>query len=285
MSCGADDLAVDLIQNMTTGMNFDIPEVDLSPEELSLPVGPGGLLNEVLKPLDIAELTTKKVDGTGSFDVIMSALTAHLEREYGKGRITGAEYTKAYIANTQLALQAAVSWQTNREQIYWSSLTAQAAVLQGNVQLKVAAAQLAEARVRAQTAKAEYVLTSLRAANEDAQYCNNLLQGDILRFNLDSMLPMQLLLTSEQMEAARAQTADNRTNGNLVSGSIQAQKDLYRQQIISYQRSSQLNAARVFTDSWISVKAVDEGIDNPGALASANVSDVLTRLRADNNLI
>lgn len=284
MSCGADTLATTLINNLTNGMNFTIPDVNLTDADVSLPTSEGSLFDKAIAPADIKELTTKEVGGTGSFDVMMSALTAHLEKEYKAGRITGAEYTKVYIANAQLAMQTAVAWHSQRDQSYWNAVTAQVAAMQGRIALKTAAVDLATARVRSQTMRAEYAVTALRAANEDAQYCNNTLQADVLRFNVTQLLPAQLLMTKEQMEAARAQTMDSRTDGVLIGGSVAAQKDLYRQQILSYKRSAELNAARVFTDAWISIKAVDEGINIPGALTSDSVSGVLSTLKANNQL-
>lgn len=331
MSCGAENLANTLIGTLTSGLDFTLPNVDLSDADMNLPTGPGSLFDKVLTPADISTLTTKVVDGDGVFDVMMTALSAHLKKEYESNRITGAEYTKVYIANAQLAMQTAVAWQAQKDQAYWSSVTAQMGLLQGRVALKTAAVDLATARVRTHAMRAEYALTALKTANEDAQYCINSKQSEILsfnlaqllptqllltkeqaeaarsqtadlrtdgqpmggvvhtqneiaRFNLSQMLPAQLLLTKEQMEAARAQTADNRTDNQAIGGSVGAQKDLYRQQIISYQRSAQLNAARVFSDAWISIKAVDEGVNIPASLTSDSVGNVLAALKAANGL-
>ena len=47
--------------------------------------------------LDVSNVTTGTVDGTGTFDVLMQTVFLHLQREYASGRITGDMYAKAYI--------------------------------------------------------------------------------------------------------------------------------------------------------------------------------------------
>ena len=47
--------------------------------------------------LDVKNITTGTIDGTGTFDVLMQTVFLHLQREYASGRITGDMYAKAYI--------------------------------------------------------------------------------------------------------------------------------------------------------------------------------------------
>ena len=47
--------------------------------------------------LDVNDITTGTIDGTGTFDVMMQTVFLHLQREYASGRITGDMYAKAYI--------------------------------------------------------------------------------------------------------------------------------------------------------------------------------------------
>ena len=47
--------------------------------------------------LDVKNVTTGIIDGTGTFDVLMQTVFLHLQREYASGRITGDMYAKAYI--------------------------------------------------------------------------------------------------------------------------------------------------------------------------------------------
>ena len=47
--------------------------------------------------LEVSNITTGTIDGTGTFDVLMQTVFLHLQREYASGRITGDMYAKAYI--------------------------------------------------------------------------------------------------------------------------------------------------------------------------------------------
>ena len=59
--------------------------------------------------VDNSDLTERKVDGCGTFDVLMSSVYAHLRTEFDKNRITGAEYT-AYIALTESVISNSVQF-------------------------------------------------------------------------------------------------------------------------------------------------------------------------------
>lgn len=110
------------------------------------------------------------------------------------------------------------------------------------------------------------------------------IQNQTADFQLEGILYKQSNLLQEQIESQRAQTSDTRTDGATVTGSVGVQKDLYRQQIDSYQRDSELKAARLFSDAWITQKTIDEGITPPGAFSNASVDAVLSTIRSKNGL-
>lgn len=69
-----------------------------------------------LKQPDVSRLTTKSVDGTGVFDVLMQATKAHLIEEYNADRITGDEYSKVYVGAMSAVMQTAVQFLLNTQQ-------------------------------------------------------------------------------------------------------------------------------------------------------------------------
>lgn len=109
-------------------------------------------------------------------------------------------------------------------------------------------------------------------------------QNSIGTYNLTTMMPAQLQMIKEQTEAQRAQTLDNRLDGAEVVGVLGKQKALYSQQVISYQRDSELKAARIWSDAWITQKTIDEGLTAPTQFTNAEVDKVLTKLRTSNGL-
>ena len=134
-------------------------------------------------------------------------------------------------------------------------------------------------------AQAKLVNIPKEGAMLDAQKLSVEANTDIAEYNLSSLLPAQLTLVKEQGEVQRAQTLDVRSDAIPVSGSVKSQKDLYSQQVISYQRSAQLNAAKVFADAFTAESALTDGAGgSPVAINATNVSAVLTTLRTANGL-
>lgn len=282
MSCGADTEANALFLTLTADADFVLPDIDLSGPEYQIPAdGPIAL---PITPITNEQLTTGDVDGPGTFDVIMRGFKAHLLQEFKGNRITGADYVKAYIALTEAAMQNATSFLLGKDQQYWQAvlaqqqaLAAQVAVVISRVQLATTKAEYEKAKVEAAASAAGYALTKLKLATESITYCQ-------ANFTLDFMLPQQLLLLKEQTDAQRAQTLDTRADGVPITGTLGKQKDLYTQQITSYQRDSEIKAARIFTDAWITQKTIDEGLIAPPNFQNASVDIVLGHIKANNNL-
>lgn len=63
-----------------------------------------------LDVLDVQELTTKQLNGTGVFDVLMSTSALHIQEEYIKGRIRGQEYAQVYLGAMQAVLSTSVEY-------------------------------------------------------------------------------------------------------------------------------------------------------------------------------
>lgn len=362
--CGADIEANELIQSLTTDNDFTIPEVDFNDDVFKFPGDSTGAMYDAVKPLVEGDLTSRMVGGSGLFDGLMVALGSHLESQYDKGRIAGAEYTKAYIAAFEGAMGNAVQFLLSKDSAFWQAQSAQVQAITARVQLETAKVQLAATQLEAMNQKANYALTKMRLATESVNYCiaqfnltqmlpaqkegqdlsnqiadYNLtmlmpaelamsqaqkegqdLSNDTATYNLAQILPMQLLLNTaqkegqliandtatynlstrlpkevenlgyqgnmlkEQTEAQRAQTLDTRVDGTAVTGVLGKQKALYSQQIVSYQRDSELKAARIWSDAWITQKTIDEGLVPPDTFTNTNVNAVLQTVRTNNNL-
>lgn len=277
MSYGGAVDANQLLIELLTGENIILPSIDLSDGLYTIP---GDIHSEQYQPvtrLTNDDLTTRQVDGSGTFDALMAGFGAHLKQEYDKNRITGAEYTKAFIALTEGAMANAVQYLLGRDTAFWQAVAAQAAAVTARVNLQTAKLQYAALQLEAMTSRANYALTKLKLATEDVTYA----QG---KYQVDELYPQQLLLLKEQTEVQRAQTLDQRTDGQTVTGSVGKQKDLYTQQITSYQRNAEVSAAKLFTDAWITQKTIDEGLLPPAGFENASVNTILSKLKTNNNL-
>ncbi|MDR5839317.1 hypothetical protein [Caballeronia sp. LZ034LL] len=293
MSYGIETDALQLYQALSADSDVEIPDLDLSGPEYQIP---GGTDSDAYKPvtrLTNEDLTSGAIDGAGTFDVMMQGMKAQLREEFDKGRITGAEYTKAYISLTQSTMQFAVQYLLGRDQAYWQSVTAQAQAITARIANETAKLQAATVKLEAENAKATVALTKAKIATEDVNYG----QG---KYQIDNILPVQLatanaqltnlgaqllviqkqqFLYAEQGEAARAQTLDVRSDFAAVAGSVGKQKDLYAQQITSYQRDAEIKFVKMLGDSWITQKTVDDGLTAPNSFTNANIDTAYSKVQ------
>ena len=113
--------------------------------------------------IDIADVTTGSLDGTGSFDVLMQTMTLHLMREYTAGRITGDIYAKAYIEVLNATLAQATQFVVSQAQVAANDelLAAQIRQIDSNILTN-------EAQVRQIDAQIE--LLGYQGISEQAKY-------------------------------------------------------------------------------------------------------------------
>ena len=146
----------EILSSLTEGLDFTIPNIDFNDKAFEIPQALIDALQKVPEPLTTALLTERIVGGNGTFDAIMTAMKEHLKIEYNEGRITGAEYTKAYIAMLQSALQFAVQYLLGRDNAYFQAIGAQTQALTNSINIYKAKVELAIAQAQAHQNKAEY---------------------------------------------------------------------------------------------------------------------------------
>jgi hypothetical protein len=288
---GADVLANQLLTTLTTGVDFEIPEIDIDDSIFDQPTTGTGPLYAPIEKIEVTDFTTGIVGGTGMFDQIMVSLVAHLKVEYLANRIAGAEYTKAYQAAITAGLQTAMQLLLDRDKAYWAAILvqqqAQTAEIQkttARVQLEVAKAQLIQTQYEALNAEAQYGLTKIQISVQDAAYAAQVAQTANLTYTPENILPAQKTLIKEQSEAQRANTLDVRTDGAAVTGAVGKQKDLWAQQITSYMRDSETKLAKIYNDSWVTQRTTDEEIPPPDQFSQANFNSLLLTLRTKLNM-
>lgn len=299
MSCGAEAEGNSLFQTLTAGVSFEIPQIDVTGPSFQIPGGMDSELYKEVTRIANSELTTTTLDGTGTFDVLMRGFKAHLKEEYNQSRITGAEYTKAYTALVESAMAQGVQFLLGKDASFWQAMSAQIQAITAKLQLETARVRHTTAQLEALNQEATFALTKMRLANENMQYCigkfnhEQMLPAqktgqDIANrtavYNLDMIMPQQYELLVEQTEVQRAQTLDTRSDGSTVVGAVGKQKDLYSQQIKSYQRDSELKAAKLFADAWTVQKTVDEGFVAPANFQNPSLDSVLGHIKTNNNL-
>lgn len=277
MSCNAEVEAKRLLDALTQGIDFTLPDIDMSGPEWDIPGGNNSQIFDEIQPITNESLTTRVPGGSGVFDALMESASKHLKVEFKENRITGGEYTKAYIATLESCMGNAVQFLLGRDAAFWQAATAQIGAVTARVQLAAAKASYVMAKAQALTAKSDFGLTTMKIATESETYCAAL-------FNVQSILPAQERLLQEQYEVQRAQTQDTRSDSLTIKGSIGKQKELYDQQITSYKRDSELKAAKLYSDAWITQKTIDEGLNPPNAFTNSIVDEVMSTIKNNNSL-
>jgi hypothetical protein len=362
-SCGADTEAKRIFESIVDEDKFAIPEIDFDSDDFKIPSKNGNPLYEDPAPITLEALTTGVINGTGVFDVVMSTIQAHLQREFQNQRISGREFADVYTASMGAAMSQAVTFLLGKDAAQWQARLIQAQARQAEidavtarVRLEIAKIEHLTMNIQAQTAMSQYAGQKMQLSLMDADYCIKLMEkagltldvaakeftntnmlpqqlnmilgqvemiglqntgliadnftkeysnthilpytalitqrnaegvridNETKDYTLTYILPKQLVLVTEQGEVQRAQTLNNRSDGTPVSGLIGKQKELYTQQIISYQRDAEVKAAKMFIDTWVTQKTIDEGLIAPHALRNAAINTIMTRIIETNEL-
>lgn len=224
------------------------PAVDFEGNEWNIPFDPDGDMLKPVKRVEVNELTNE--EGTGAFDRIITSLRGILQNEYEKGRINGPEYSRTFSALIEAALGNATQLLLQRDLTFWQA------------QKGLYDAYTAKAQV--ELAKHQIALAQMQQINQQIEFANG---------------KMQLMTNKE----AYANAIANREITLAKQAEVQdTQIALYNQQITAYQRDAEVKAAKIFTDAWITMKTIDEGITPPDGFTNARIDDVLKTLR-DNN--
>jgi hypothetical protein len=194
----------------------------------------------------LEQLTEAKINGSGVFDRLMTSVTAHMDRERSAGRISNAEFAKAYVEFSSGALAASIQFLLQKDQAHWQAITAQLQAKMAVTELVKSRVEFEEIKLRMQTAvflaenaKAEAARSKMALATAQIEYCT-------AEYNLTTMLPKQALLLDGQKSQLDAQTiqVEKQTLGieaqTLVTGAQKLQ--IEAQTLLTGTQKAQLEA-------------------------------------------
>lgn len=304
----SDQLSEKLYYNLTKSNKFNLDNLQINPDDFRLP---DGLLDKIINykvSATLEEVTTKNPDGTGAFDTFMTAISKHLEKEFSQGRIVGADYSNAYIAAMQMALQQAVDFVLKKDQVFISVTTAQLAAIDAAIGIIKSKIALITAQIQAYIAQTQYAGEKLKLSNLHETYITLIAQYNKLCEEVNvqkaqtsgtrtdnatvagsigaqiQMINEQIKLVKEQIESARAQTLDTRTDGAVVKGQIGKQKDVASQQIIAFKQKAGIDAANIASNAWITSKGMNDAVEAPTSMQNAALNNVVDQVYANAGL-
>lgn len=195
--------------------------------------------------ITVADLTEGKLTGTGVFDQLMQANKAHLEDQYTRSRIKGAEYATVYLGALQTAMEHSLQYVLQEQNV-----DLQAQLLEKQIETEgLKQAQLTEqtlnitaerAQIEAQTALAEQQKTNLTA-----EALNIPKQGLLLDAQTAVQDQQKVNLTSEDLRI-KEQTAQITAE----TLNVPKQGDLLDAQTsVQIQQETNLQSEKLKTDS------------------------------------
>lgn len=303
---------------LLSGLSFDL-NIPLELANIDLVTAPPVFTTTVVAnypALTLESLTVgeETLTGDGAFDVIMRAVNAHLDSQYKKNRLSGAEWGKVYIQGIDLALSQAANYLVASINAAWAgesakrqaelleiqkatliqehstrileTITAKMGLAKMQIDAYVAQGGLVSIKTKigdmfhdilmkeAQQVLIDEQVDQARSMTKDTLTSGATVAGSVA---IDKNLKTkQLVLVDEQIDAARAQTKDTITGGVTgVVGILGSQKLLYDQQRQSYIHDSMNKAAKVLSDAWTTQKTVDDGWTPPSAFLNTYIDPAL----------
>lgn len=203
----------------------------------------------------VSNLTQATLEGTGTFDVLMRAMKAHLESEYNKDRIKGTDYSTVYLGALTQVMQTALQFTLTKDKAANdAALVAQQLLL-----------------VTQQTANAVLEGEVLVAQKCKLQAEFDLTVATTLKVN------QEIALLTQKVATERAQVTALGVDADSVLG---RQKALYVAQTNGFTRDAEQKAAKVMIDTWNVRRTTDEGTsaNTTNKLDDATVGRAVTKL-------
>ena len=270
-------------------------------------------------PITLNQLTEASLDGLGTFDVLMRANKVHLEAEFQKNRIKGAEYATVYLGSLEWVLNAAVQFLLQKDKAALEAQLIEQQILLAEVEVVKANAQVLQIQSQTELVKQQTInalaelaiiqanalkipaeiaqleaqtrLTDQQKVNLVAESLNIPKQGLVLdgqKCKLDAefdLLQTTNLKTVEEKQLLLWKTNTEKAqtlNAGVDDNSvIGKQKALYAAQTSGFTRDAEQKAAEIMTKTWMAQATVDDEIK----ATSTNMLNDVAVGRAVNKLL
>ena len=171
------------------------------------------VIETIIPPMSISELTEVKFEGAGVLDTLLRNLDLHLTREWDRERITGPEYARAYIELYQSTLQAAIEYSHRRTRLGYELKNLENDAKYKEAQIDIARAELTKLpheieRLQAETARVNADTTQrIPAEVSNLQKQGELLTQQVLEseYRVANVLPKELEQITAQVALAETE--------------------------------------------------------------------------------
>ena len=200
-------------------------------------------LSNTTVTLDITKLTECTLEGSGVLDKLLLTARVHLQDEFQQGRITGKEYSNAYIAIYDRMVQSAIAYALAAEKAPYeiAQLEAQTALTEEQ-RRQVEEETRYRLPAEIQQIQAQTALTTQQKANLEADGLNIPKQGELIDAQVIATLregdlkEKQILLADKEISLKEQQLLLTAEELRLKAEEIEvakAQVELYAQKVIT----------------------------------------------------
>ena len=241
-----DDLANELFTSLISDAPVP-PEIDLSDPKYDFVTDKDSALYEDVKSLTIEELTEVDLEGSGVFDRLMRSVDLHIQREYKDNRITGDQYAKVYTEVMTGVLGASVQFLLTKDQARWQAIQTQMQARIAEIQVTTAVLGLEKTKFEVQkmvfdmkNSGAQYALTKMSIANENAKHFLVLAQTDGEVYRVKYLMPAELAVTQyTRMQVLPSQVAMNHVQSDRILPAEAAIKEYQNRELQPLEREIQ----------------------------------------------
>ena len=283
-----ESISQEILNILTSKLNFTIPEVDYSDLDVSFP---DKLIEELSKTPEMpvpGNLASSDVeDNIPSYNRIMNAFRATLADEADKDRIDKGQYATILQAVMSTAMELAVQYELNRYTNKYTSISAaikaKADVATAKTQAAIAKMQLAQAQSNAHTAGAQFASTVMDLGIKDSSYGSNQQNIKVAQQNI-KVAEKQIDQMNQSIQVAQKQIDQMNQEISASIASVSRDDRIADQQIESSKLRDVRDLGKVYSDVYLTQKGVDEGTATPSSLTSTNIDEVMTKLRTMHKL-
>lgn len=257
--------------------------------------------------INITDIVSGTLEGTGTFDVLMNGVERHIDDQYAKGRIAGEDYANVYLGAIQAVLQQSIAYQLGVQQadkqadliaeqinltteqtanqVQQTALVTSQKLLADSQELKVDAEKnLVDQQLLTEIQQTLDVTknTALKAEQITSSIASTARNDSIATAQIAKMGEEENLL-AQKVVTETAQTVDG-----TVTGLIGKQKTLYQNQADGFTRNAEQKAVKAFTDVWTIAKSTtpdDVELALPLNVDQSSMDKVLANLAINAGLV
>lgn len=227
-------------------------------------------MEEIIIPekykIDVEDITTGGLNGTGDFDILFRTMATHLDAEFSKNRLRGTDYATVYMGTAQMVMSESIKFALSKHGAELNAASTLASIL----------------KIEADTALAEEQLAKLRAETKliEQQTLNAVTQNNVMLQQI-AKLVAETELTGLKGKTEIAQTVNVAVDEkDHTDGIIGAQRRVYRAQHEGFNRNAEQQLAKLMADAFNVQYTTLDGLDIVPAdfnLGSQDVAAVMEK--------